>query len=190
MRMDEILKKKWNWFAAFFLCIILLIAIRLQESGKMNMDVKEIVYSSQDLTIMRNILREIFGHEEKPKITVSSDAVNEELLTFSSIKPYESGFLLTYEESVPIVAINDGLVVYTGHSKKMGKTISVFYEDDVTVTYGFVDSFTILPYTTIKKGESIGNKESGDLYIQIEKDGKTFDLEETLSWLQESIGSL
>lgn len=187
--MDEMLKKKWKWFSAFFLCVIVLIAIRLEESGHIDINVKEIVYSSHDLTIMRNVLRELFG-EEKPKITVSSDIINEELLTFSSVKPYEEGFLLTYDEPIPIIAINNGLVVYTGHSKKIGKTISIYYEDDTTVTYGYVDSFSILPYTTVEKGKTVANKESGDLYIQIEKDGKIFNLEETLTWLKESVGSL
>lgn len=190
MRMDEILKKKWKWFASFFLCVILLITIRLQESGQLNINVKEIVYSSQDLTIMRNVLRELFGEESKPKITVSTDSINDELLTFTSVKPYESGFLFTYENPIPIVAMNNGLIVYTGHSKTIGKTISIYYEDDTTVIYGFVDDFSILPYTTIEKGKTIAKKESGDLYIQVEKDGKIYNLEETLSWLKETMGSI
>lgn len=183
--MDEILNKKWKWVAAFLLCVSVFISIQLQESGVLKIDVKKIVYSSEDLSFMRNLLREVFGQKKDTTITVSSEPINQELLTFVSVKPFQNGYLLTFEEPLPILAIDQGLVVYTGHSKETGKTISVFYEDDTTVTYGNVDSFSLLPYTSIEKGSTIANKEVGDLYLKIEKNGETLNLEETLKWLKE-----
>lgn len=186
MRMDEIVNKKWKWVVAFLLCVIVIISNRLQDQGQINIDVKKIVYSSEDLTIMRNLLREVFGNEsDSPTITVSSETLNQELLNFVAIKPYHEGYLLTFEQAVPLLAIESGLVVYTGHSKDTGKTISIYYEDNTTVTYGNVDSFSLLPYTSIEKGSTIANKEPGDLYIQIEKDGEVLNLEETLQWMKE-----
>nr|WP_301286024.1 M23 family metallopeptidase [Lysinibacillus endophyticus] len=134
---------------------------------------------------MRNVLREIFGEESDTKITVSSEPVNQELLSFVAIKPYDNGYLLSFEETIPILAIENGLVVYTGHSKTTGKTISVYYEDNTTVTYGNVDSFSLLPYTSIERGSTIANKEPGDLYLKIEQDGRVLNLEETLQWMKE-----
>lgn len=185
MRMDEVVNKKWKWIVAFMLCVLVLVGKHLQNTGQINVDVQKIVYSSEDLTMMRGLLRELFGEEQQTKITVSTVKVNQEMLTFTSIKPYYEGYLLTYEQALPIVAINHGVVVYTGHSKDTGKTISVYYEDDTTITFGFVDSFSILPYTSIQRGDTIGNKEEGDLYIQIETDGNILSLEQTLQWLKE-----
>lgn len=183
--MDEVVNKKWKWIAAFLLCALVLIGNGMQERGQINIDVKKIVYSSEDLTVMRNVLREIFGEESDTKITVSSEPVNQELLSFVAIKPYDNGYLLSFEETIPILAIENGLVVYTGHSKTTGKTISVYYEDNTTVTYGNVDSFSLLPYTSIERGSTIANKEPGDLYLKIEQDGRVLNLEETLQWMKE-----
>ncbi|SOC02531.1 peptidase M23-like protein [Ureibacillus xyleni] len=179
------MNKKWKWIAAFLLCTLVLIGNGMQERGQINIDVKKIVYSSEDLTMMRNVLREVFGEETGTKITVSSDPVNQELLSFVAIKPYDNGYLLSFEETIPILAIENGLVVYTGHSKTTGKTISVYYEDDTTVTYGNVDSFSLLPYTSIERGSTIANKEPGDLYLKIEQGGEVLNLEETLQWMKE-----
>lgn len=115
--MDEVVNKKWKWIAAFLLCALVLIGNGMQERGQINIDVKKIVYSSEDLTVMRNVLREIFGEESDTKITVSSEPVNQELLSFVAIKPYDNGYLLSFDETIPILAIENGLVVYTGHSK-------------------------------------------------------------------------
>ncbi|MED3763815.1 M23 family metallopeptidase [Ureibacillus terrenus] len=183
--MDEGMGKKWKWIAAFFLCAGVLVSNYLYSSGKISFDVKKIVYSSEDLTFMRNLLREIFDKESKDTIAVSSDPINQELLTFVQVKPYYKGYLLTYEEAVPLIAVDHGLVVYTGYNKDTGKTISVYYEDNTTVTYGNVDSFSLLPYTSIERGSIIGKKEAGDLYIQVEKDGNILNLEETLTWMKE-----
>lgn len=189
MRMDEHLTKQWKWIVAFLLCIFVLVGTRMQDNGQIQFDLKKIVYSSEDLTFMRNLLREIFGREPDSKITVSTESVNDELLSFVSAKPYNNGYLLTFEEPIPILAIEDGLVVYTGHAKHTGKTISVYYEDNTTITYGFVDSFSLLPYTSIEKGISLANKETGDLYIQIEKDGAILNLDQTVDWLKENTQS-
>ncbi|WP_390283818.1 M23 family peptidase [Ureibacillus sp. GCM10028918] len=179
------MNKKWKWIAAIVLCGVVIFGTRLQERSQLEVDVKKIVYSSEDLTVMRNLLQEVFGQEPDEKITVSTENINQELLSFVSVKPYDQGYLLTFEEAIPILAIENGLVVYTGHTKNTGKTISVFYEGDITVTYGNVDSFSLLPYTSIERGGTLANKEPGDLYIKIEDDGKVFNLEETLEWMKE-----
>ncbi len=184
-RMDEVVNKKWKWIAAIVLCGVVILGTRLQERGQLAVDVKKAVYSSEDLTVMRNMLREVFGQEEDKKITVSTENINQELLSFVSIKPYDNGYLLTFEKPIPILAIENGLVVYTGHTKNTGKTISVFYEDNITVTYGNVDSFSLLPYTSVERGGTLANKEPGELYLKIEEDGKVLNLEKTLEWMKE-----
>lgn len=183
--MDEVVNKKWKWIAAFVLCAVVLLGAQMQDQGQIAVDVKKMVYSSEDLTVMRGFLRETFGQESEQKIMVSTKSVNQELLSFLAAKPYDNGYLLTFENAIPILAIKNGLVVFTGHTKTTGKTISVYYEDDTTVTYGNVDSFSLLPYTAIERGSTLGNKEPGDLYIKIENGGKVLNLEETVEWMKE-----
>nr|WP_198044655.1 peptidoglycan DD-metalloendopeptidase family protein [Lysinibacillus timonensis] len=184
------MSKRWKWIGAGILCITILAANHLQESGQINIDIKKIVYSSEDLNFMRNILREVFGTEQDPTIAVSSGAADNKLLSFIAVKPYDHGYLLTFEDALPIIAIEGGLVVYTGHNTHTGKTISVYYENNTTVTYGFLDSFTVLPYTSVGKGQTIANKdEPGDLFVQIETGGKTLNLEETIKWMKEYVQS-
>lgn len=176
----------WKWVAAAFLCLTVLSSIHLYEKGKLPVNIYRIVYGSEDITFMRNFLREVFGTKQNDnKIVVSSENVNKELLNYVQVMPFEEGYMLTYEHAVPLIAIDDGLVVYTGYSKEIGKTISVYYESNTTVTYGNVDTFSLLPYTSIEKGSTIGNKEPGELYIQVEKDGEILNLEETLVWMRE-----
>lgn len=188
--MDDKVFKKWKWIGAGIICLSILVANYLQENGQINMDVKKIVYSSEDLNSMRNVLREVFSTEEEPTIAVSSETVSNELLSFIAVKPYDEGYLLTFEKPLPIISIENGLVVYTGHNTHTGKTISIFYENNTTVTYGFVDAFTTLPYTSVEKGQTIANKEEpGNLYIQIETNGKRLNLEETIKWMREFVQS-
>lgn len=190
MGMDDNVLKKWKWIGACIICLSVLVTNYLHENGKINMDVKKVVYSSEDLNLMRNVLRDVFIADEEPTIAVSSETVSNELLSFIAVKPYDDGYLLTFEQPLPIIAIENGLVVYTGHNTHTGKTISVYYENNTTVTYGFVDGFTTLPYTSIGKGQTIANKEEpGDLYIQIETNGKRLNLEETIKWMREFVQS-
>ncbi len=190
MGMDDSVLKKWKWIGAGILCVAILATNHLQENGQINMDIKKVVYSSEDLNFMRSVLREVFVTEEDPKIAVSTDGVDNELLSFIAVKPYNEGYLLTFEQALPIIAIENGLVVYTGHNTHTGKTISVYYENNTTVTYGFVDAFTTLPYTSVGIGQTIANKEeAGDLYIQIETNGKRLNLEETIKWMREFVQS-
>lgn len=190
MGMDDRVFKKWKWIVAGLLCISILVANDLQGKGRINLNIQSMVYSSEDLNVMRTVLRDVFKTEKDPTIAVSSETVNNELLSFIAVKPYNDGYLLTFEQTLPIIAIENGLVVYTGHNTYTGKTISVFYENNTTVTYGYVDAFTILPYTSIGKGQTIANKEEpGDLYIQIETKGKRLNLEETIKWMREFVQS-
>lgn len=186
MGMDEGMNNMWKWIAAFFLCLTVLTSIQLYDKGKIAVNVSKMVYGSEDLSIVRGFLRETFKtNQNEDKIVVSSESVNQELLNYVQVMPFQDGYLLTYEQAVPIISIDDGLVVYTGYSKDLGKTITVHYEHNTTVTYGQVDTFSLLPYTSIEKGSTIGHKEPGELYIQVEKDGKILNLEETLVWMRE-----
>lgn len=135
---------------------------------------------------MRAVLLDLaFPDNKKVAVNATPDESIEQLLTYAMIERYNDGFLLTYEEPLLLKALYDGLIVFTGHTKYNGKTISIIYEDGTTVTLGYVDQLSVLPYMPVSKGDVIAVKEQGKLYIQIEKDGEVYNIEQTTKWLKE-----
>ncbi|MEK4230145.1 hypothetical protein [Solibacillus sp. FSL H8-0538] len=174
--------KKWKWLIAGLL-FVTIFSSRYTENEKVDRMVQSVVYNSNDLQWMRTTLREVFDREQQT-VEVTKDQSDLYLTKFVSIKPYYKGFILFFEETVPIIAYEHGLVVFTGHTKNTGKTISVFYNDDTTVTFGFVDQLSLLPYTSVAKGASLGLKDEGELYIEIEQNGAHLNLQQTIEWLR------
>lgn len=177
--------KKWQWFMA---CVLFSTILAFNTFGDITVKrtIKRVVYSSEDLLIMRSVLSDLaFPQDKQVPVSVEPDESIEQLLGFLMIERYNKGFLLSYEEPLLLKALYDGLIVFTGHTQYNGKTISVLYENGITVTFGHVDQFSVLPYMTVSKGELIAVKEKGQLYIQIEKDGEIYNLEQTTEWLKE-----
>lgn len=173
--------KKWKWLIAGLLFVIIF-SSKYTDSEQVEHVVQTVVYSSSDLQWMRSTLREVFNREQQT-VEVATD-ITPHMATFVSIKPYYKGFILYFEHTVPIIAYDSGLIVFTGHTKNTGKTISVFYNDNTTVTYGYVDQLSLLPYTTVGQGSTLGAKNEGELYIEVEKDGKHLDLQQIIEWLR------
>ncbi|MCT6923109.1 hypothetical protein [Metasolibacillus sp.] len=177
--------KRWQWGIALLCCAVVWGTTQLPET-KTTKVIKRIVYSQDDLTFMRNTLRNITVFEGK-KVEVADYPERREMLAYTSIQPSGKGYLMTYDEAVNLFALQNGIVVFTGHTKETGQTVSIFYDDNTTVTYGFIDSFSLLPYTAIGVNEIVATKQAGDLYIRIEKDNQVLDLEQTLTWLNEQM---
>lgn len=175
--------KKWQWLIASLLFITVYLC---DTYGNLSMKraINQFVYSSEDLVLIRSVLMDITFQEDK-KIPVTVDPSIEQLLMYQTIEHYNKGFLLAYEQPILLNALYDGLIVFTGHTKYNGKTISILYENGLTVTFGYVDQFEVLPYTPVSKGVPIATKEKGKLYIQIEQDGALFDMKQTTDWLKE-----
>lgn len=175
--------KKWQWLIA---SVLLLTIFLFDTFGNLTVkrNINKVVYSSEDLVFMRALIMDI-GFQKDQSIPVSAHPSVEQLLTYNSIERYNKGFLLSYEQPIILNALYDGLVVFTEHTQYNGKTVSVLYENGLTVTFGYVDQFALLPYTAVSKGAMIATKESGKLYIQIERNGEIFNLEQTTEWLKE-----
>lgn len=175
--------KRWQWLGAILLFLIIFMGER---SGieDLQQNVHRIVYSSEDILWMRATLQSFFLDEEEI-ITVSAHTSIQKLLSFDSVEQYSKGLLLHYDTAVPIQSLYNGLVVFTGHMKNAGQTVSILYEEGTTVTYGYVDQIAVLPYIHLQNGQLIAMKKPGKLYIQIEQQGKLFSAEEILQWLKE-----
>lgn len=173
--MDEVVKHKRIWIMLLLCPIVFFLVQHTSIYGE------KIIYTNTDQEMTRKLLKKVFYHEKKDS---NSHSVEVHFPLFTDIHPHEEGYLLTFDETIPVLALESGLIVYTGYHKKLGKTITVYYDDGITVTYGYLDSFSHLPYTSIDKGHVIAMKNPGLLYIRVEQGKKVFDMEETIEWLE------
>ena len=173
--------KAWQWFTSLALCVVIYFGLNNSNESTRQV-IARIVYSTEHMTMMRNTMSELFSKEELVEVTSTN---NRELVTFEAIKRYADGFTLAYEKSLTITATKPGVIVYTGHTARTGKVISISYDDGYTVTYGFIDDFYHLPYSSVVVGELIAKKEAGELFIKVEKSGRILNLEETIEWVQQ-----
>ena len=173
--------KAWQWLTSLALCIVIYVGLNSSDES-IRQVIARVVYSTEHMTMMRNTVSELFSKEELVEVTSTN---NQQLVTFGTIKRYAEGFMLAYEEPLTITATKSGVIVYTGHTAQTGKVISVSYDDGYTVTYGFIDDFYHLPYSSVVIGEMIAKKEVGELFIQIEKSGRLLNLEETIEWIKQ-----
>ena len=175
--------KAWQWLTSLILCVVIYIGLNSSNESVRQM-LARMVYSTEHMTMIRNTVSGLFSQEELVEVASTANA---DLVKFVAIKRYDKGFLLAYEAPITITALQSGVIVYTGHTVRTGKVLSVAYDDGYSVTFGFVDDFYHLPYSTVAAGEVIGVKETGELFIQIEKDGRVLSLEETVEWLKQYV---
>lgn len=174
--------KKWQWFLALIVCAVVYIG-QNSSNEAIQKTISRVVYSSEDIAFMRSTIKELFL--EDGTIEVASPVYGTEMLKFVTISRYDEGYLLDFEEDLTLKALNNGIIVYTGHTPTTGKVLSVLYDNSCTVTYGYLDHFANLPYSSVTKGDIIATKEAGSLYIQIECEGEILNLEQTIEWLKQ-----
>ena len=173
--------KAWQWLTSLILCVVIYFGLN-SSNESVRQVLTRVVYSTEHMTMMRNTVSELFTEDELVEVTLTN---NQQLVTFEAIKRYDDGFMLAYEEPLSIIANKSGVIVYTGHTTRTGKVISISYDDGYTVTYGFVDDFYHLPYSSVALGEVVAKKDEGGLFILIEKGGRTLNLEETIEWIKQ-----
>lgn len=161
----------------------ILLVIRLEDQGILKTPVRQLVTTSADMTFLSELGQSLLKKQEE-KIVVSSDIGQSELLSFTNAEVFEEGYLMQYDVGLPVYTGQDGLVVFTGHTKYTGKTMTISYADETTVSYGMLDSLAQLPYTSVKANDLIGMKETGQLYLSIEKNNRHYTLEEIVQWLK------
>lgn len=161
----------------------IMMLVRLEDRGMLSISIRKYVTTSEDLAYLSKLGQKIIVKEEEV-VPVSSDVGQTELLSFENAEVFQNGFLLKYNVGIPIYAGQEGLVVFTGHKKHTGKSMTVSYEDGTVVTYGNLDKLSQLPYTSVQQGHVIGMKNAGQLFIAIEKNDKAFSLEQIIEWLK------
>lgn len=178
------MKLAQRWLLACIVTVVVLVIVRLEASERLSSNVRTIVSSSEDIVLLQRFVKRVIEREENT-IAVSSAMHSQKLLAFVSAEKFGDGYLLTYHQPPIIQALQDGYIVFTGHTKKTGKTMTIHY-GDMVVTYGMLDAFNKLPYTAVKYGELLALKgNDSPLYLRMEKGGQVLHLDEILPLLKE-----
>lgn len=173
------MKKKIQWLIAIVLCLGISL-IQLYAPAKIKERMHQIVYSSDDILYIRAQITKLFKEDDEiaPVFYPST-------MRFHSIESQGEGFIVQMED-MKVRSSGDGIILYTGSTKNLGKTMTVFYDqDEVKVTYGLLHTIEQLPYIQVKHDHVLATvNRTKKFYIMIEKDGEIYTLEQTKRWLQ------
>ncbi|WP_391116177.1 hypothetical protein [Psychrobacillus sp. L3] len=176
-------KKKWIFALVFVMLFFMLNKFE-------NNDVLSTSYSTSLLEPQKPsaIFKRVVEWIKKPDdlISVNAPIATPPLIDYKSIQPLLEGAILSINNSQDLYASENGFIIFTGYTKKTGKTLSILYDTGETVTFGFVKEFHQLPYTTINAGDKFASADSELLYIKVVKDGKNLGVNELIEWLSET----
>ncbi|MGG0667495.1 M23 family metallopeptidase [Lederbergia citrisecunda] len=179
------MKWKTKWFIAIIVAIGVFSFAKLEETGVINKPVTQYITTGKDFIVMKKWVSSIIG-EQEDTITVSADPVEEiPFAAYESMQPYKDGVIASYAHSMPITAQGDGLIVFTGFTRQSGKTITVLYDDGDEVTYGFVGSISKLPYSTVKKGDTLALMNEEAIYLKVKREGVVLEAEILATYFSE-----
>lgn len=178
----NVMLSKRKWVLAFLLVFTFIAMDKLEENDALSTNYASTLLAPQKPTEMYQKVRDWITPNEEV-VTVSGPLLENPVLEYSTIQPYSEGAVLSLSASQEIGASENGLIIFTGYKKKTGKTISILYDNGETVTYGFVEDFFQLPYTSVSAGEIFASVKRDILYVQVEKDGEVLDTTEIVDWL-------
>lgn len=166
---------KWRtkWLLAVILVIGVFGIIKLEDVGLIEKPVSRYVTTGEDFLVMKKWVASILDNPEVDLLQINYEPSL--LSVYESMQPFRDGVLVSYQQPLAIEAQQDGLVVFTGITRQTGKTITVLYDDGDEVTYGFVGSFTKLPYTSVKRGDTLAVLDEEAMFFMVKRDGVNLD---------------
>ena len=178
-----------KWRTKWLLAIIVVIGVagiaKLEEVGVIHKPVSQYVTTGKDFLVMKKWVSSMIDEPENEMITVNYE---EDLLrTYESMQPFKEGVLVSYTQAVPVEAQSNGLVIFTGITRQTGKTLTVLYDDGDEVTYGFVGSFSKLPYTSVRKGDTLALMDDSAIFLMVKRNGVNLDASLLPAYLSGSV---
>lgn len=171
------LKWKTKWIAAIVLTIGVIGVAKLEGAGVIKQPITQYVTSGKDLVAMKKWVASLMNDPEDDRVPVTAEPRTvEPFSVYESMQPYKNGVIVSYSNPLPIEAHGPGLVVFTGFTRESGKTITVLYDDGDEVTYGFVGKVSKLPYTAVKKGDTLALMDEEAIYLMVKRDGVNLDV--------------
>lgn len=173
-------KKKWIFAFAFAVLFIML--SKLENDRLLSTNYAASLLAPQKPSeVYKKVVAWV--NDRGDMISVSAPITTPPLIEYKSIQPFSKGAILSINESQELYASENGLVIFTGYTRETGKTLSILYDTGETATYGYVEEFYQLPYTTISAGDIFASVENELLYIEVEKEGETLEVSNLVQWL-------
>lgn len=178
---------KWRtkWLFAIILTVGIIGVAKLEGSGVIEKPVTQYISTGEDLLVMKKWVSSMMKDPDDAMVEVSHQAGM--LPAYESMQPFKDGVLVSYTNPIPIQAQNDGLVVFTGITRQTGKTVTVLYDNGDEVTYGFVGTISKLPYTSVKKGDTLALMGEEAIYIMVKQGGINLDASVLPAYLSGSV---
>lgn len=172
--------RKIKWILALLLFAAVMMISSLENRHVISTSIGNMYASGEDFIVMRKWIASYF-EEERDAIQVD---YNPKMMTsYDSFQPFRDGIMISYPSSISIQAEKNGLVIFTGITRKTGKTVTVLYDDGDEVTYGLVGSFSKMPYTSVKVGDTLASLDEQTLFFKVKRDGEYMDPSELASYL-------
>jgi len=182
------MKSTQKWIIACIFTVGIIAFIQIQEQDGQTSQLRTFLTQGKDLQMVREFVIEKLPFDPQSElIPVSATPENDPMIptmaSFESMQPYEEGVLVSYTTPIKVMAREDGIILFTGHTRHTGKTMTVLYDSGETVTYGFVENFSNLPYTAVAANELIAEVNPGSMFVKVERDGKTLDSTAITEWM-------
>lgn len=180
---------KWRtkWIVAIILTIAIIGAAKLETAGVIGKPITQYVTTGEDFLVMKKWVASLMEDQKAEKIMVTAGQREAMLSGYETMQPYRDGVLISYTNPLAINAQGNGLIIFTGYTSQTGKTVTVLYDSGDEVTYGFVGTFSKLPYTTVKKGDTLALMDENAIFLMVKQDGVKLDSSMLPAYLSGSV---
>ncbi len=180
-----IVKWKTKWLLAAIFALSVLTVAKLEQWQVIQKPLTQYVTTGKDLLVMKKWVASYLDDPEDELLAVHHE--ERILSTYESLQPYKNGAIVSYTQPIAIEAEQNGLVIFTGITRETGKTMTILYDDGDEVTYGFVGSFSKLPYTSIKRGDTLALLDEETMFLMVKRDGVHIDASLLPAYLSGSV---
>ncbi len=182
------MKSAQKWIFACIFTVGIIALIQIQERDGQTSQIRTVFTQGKDLQLVREFVLAQFPSMAKPDlIPVSApptqDPMTPTMATYESLQPYEQGVLVSYRTPIQVLAREDGIILFTGHTRHTGKTMTILYDSGDTVTYGFVENFSNLPYTAVAANDLLAEVKPGSMFVKVERGGENLEPSAIKEWM-------
>ncbi len=156
---------------------------------------------NESTTVSTNMVGEVLTEDGTPGMDTTSDSLNvSDYLTKIHdnmvLKDFNNGVIIQVEMDENIPSVVPGIVLNVGVDEQISNYIKIQLDNDMILTYGFIENRKVSKYEHIKEGVILGvgsvigeaGTEFGDhayYYLSLEKDGEYLDINALLEQLMQ-----
>lgn len=181
------MKSAQKWIFACIFTVGIIAIIQIQEQKGETSQLRTLFTQGKDIQMVREFVLAQLPRDYQPELipvaATPKDPMIPTMATYESMQPYEQGVLVSYNTPIQVTAREDGIILFTGHTRHTGKTMTVLYDGGDIVTYGFVENFSNLPYTAVAANDLIAEVKPGSMFVKIERGGITLEPSAVTEWM-------